>query len=57
MTPTLYQIFGQTIASNPNARSRSRTPLVSPKFGNRASRRKLMALARKEGFKAAKVAA
>lgn len=47
MTPTLYQIFGQTIASNPKARSRSRMPLVSPKFGNRQARRKLMAMARK----------
>ncbi|WP_164893181.1 MULTISPECIES: hypothetical protein [unclassified Mesorhizobium] len=52
MTVTLYQIFGQNIASNPNARSHSRTPLISKKFGNRAARRKLMALARKEGFRA-----
>ncbi len=52
MTPSLFQIFGQTIASNPNARSRSRTPLISKKFGSRAARRKLMALARKEGFSA-----
>lgn len=52
MTVTPFQIYGQTIAPNPNARSRSRTPLISKKFGNRATRRKLMALARKEGFKA-----
>jgi hypothetical protein len=52
MTVTLFQIYGQTIAANPHARSRSRMPLVSPKFGNRAYRRRLMSAARKAGFNA-----
>lgn len=52
MNVSLYQVFGATRASNPNARNRQREPLISKRFGNRAFRRRVASLVRKHGVDA-----
>ena len=52
MKVSLYQVFGITRASNPNARNRQREPLISKRFGNRAFRRRIASLVRTHGVDA-----